>query len=137
MKRIRSLGIVIFDNKTVLIHRKVNGNEYFVFPGGGVEPGETNEECVIREVREETSIEVKVEKLLYSVIDEKSEHYFYYCLYVSGKLQGEEVDQNAIEDSKIPTWHKTKDLQNTPVLPLEVRDWLIHDLKKGLGKIPI
>jgi len=77
MKRIRSLGIVIFDNKIVLIHRKVNGNEYFVFPGGGVEPGETNEECVIREVREETSIEVKVEKLLYSVIDEKSEHYFY------------------------------------------------------------
>jgi len=58
-------------------------------------------------------------------------------LYVSGKLQGEEVDQNAIEDSKIPAWHETKDLQNTPVLPLEVRDWLIHDLKKGLGKIPI
>lgn len=130
------MGIVISENKTVLIHRKVNGKEYFVFPGGGVELGETNEEGAIREVLEETSLEVKVEKLLYLIIDEKSEHYFYHCSYISGELKREEGEENESDDSKIPTWHKIEDLHNTLVLPLEVRDWLIHDIKKGFEDDP-
>ncbi len=41
-----------------------SGHSFWVIPGGGLEAGESDEECVIREMREETGLEVQVEKLL-------------------------------------------------------------------------
>ncbi|MEI8328023.1 MAG: NUDIX domain-containing protein [Candidatus Taylorbacteria bacterium] len=70
----RATAIVIRDGHALLIHRK-NEKEYFVFPGGGVEKGETPERAVIREVMEETSIEVRLVKLLESKLyDDGSEN---------------------------------------------------------------
>ena len=40
-KRVRACGIVIDKNKVILIYRKVNDKEYYVFPGGGVEDSES------------------------------------------------------------------------------------------------
>lgn len=41
MNRNRSAGIVIKDGKVLLIHRFNKGDEYWVFPGGGVEEGDS------------------------------------------------------------------------------------------------
>ena len=48
-----------------------NGNAYWVLPGGGIEDGETEIQCIQREVREETNLEVKVVELL---LDEPPQH---------------------------------------------------------------
>ena len=67
MKRdIRYQGAIIKDDHMLLIrHREhVGGRSYWVIPGGGREPGESEEECVRREMREETSLDVAVERLL-------------------------------------------------------------------------
>ena len=46
-------------------HREhAGGRSYWVLPGGGMEAGETEIECVRREVREETNVEVSVDALL-------------------------------------------------------------------------
>jgi 8-oxo-dGTP diphosphatase len=46
-------------------HREhADGRSYWVLPGGGMEAGETEIECVRREVLEETNLEVSVEALL-------------------------------------------------------------------------
>ena len=63
MKKIRAVAILIKNDEILLIYRK-NEKEYFVFPGGGVEERETIEQAVIRELMEETTIEVKINKLL-------------------------------------------------------------------------
>jgi len=86
IKRIRAVAIIVKDDKILLIHRISHGKEYHVFPGGGVENGETIEQAVLREVQEEASLEVKIEKLLYHhIYDDNTEQFFYLCRCVSGE----------------------------------------------------
>lgn len=47
-------------------HREhATGRGYWVIPGGGIDDDESEEECVIREVKEETNLDVKIEDLLF------------------------------------------------------------------------
>jgi ADP-ribose pyrophosphatase YjhB (NUDIX family) len=56
-----AVSAAIFRNGRVLIVRRARApaSGLYTLPGGGVELGETLEEAVIREVREETALEVK------------------------------------------------------------------------------
>ena len=56
-------AIVLDDASRILLHKRTD-NEYWSIPGGGMEPGESIAETIVREVREETGIEARVEKLL-------------------------------------------------------------------------
>ena len=83
--RTRATAVVIKGDQTLLIHRR-NEDEYYVFPGGGVEEGETPEQAVLRELKEETSIEVKLIRLLeHELYDDGGENYSYLCEYISGE----------------------------------------------------
>ncbi len=67
MKRhTRYQGAIVQDGKLLIIsHRRHdNGHEYWLLPGGGIESGETEHECVVREMLEETGLQVRVERLL-------------------------------------------------------------------------
>jgi len=51
-------GILIKDKKTLMVKK----GPYSIFPGGKIEVGESDEECLVREIKEElsgTEIEVK------------------------------------------------------------------------------
>ena len=56
-----AVSAAIFRNGRVLIVRRARppANGLYTLPGGGVELGETLEEAVIREVREETALDVE------------------------------------------------------------------------------
>ena len=41
------------------------GRTYWLLPGGGREAGESEEDCVRREMREETGLQVSIERLLF------------------------------------------------------------------------
>jgi len=57
----RVAGILIKDEK-ILLHRPMNDTGYS-FPGGHVSFGETNEETLIREFREEIAADIQVGEL--------------------------------------------------------------------------
>jgi 8-oxo-dGTP pyrophosphatase MutT (NUDIX family) len=59
-------GAIVRDGNVLLIqHREhASGRTYWVFPGGGREPKESEQECVRREVEEETGLLVTVIRLL-------------------------------------------------------------------------
>jgi mutator protein MutT len=57
----KASGIIIVDRK-VLVERSV-GKDYFIHPGGKIEPGETPKQAVIRELEEEFRITVREEDL--------------------------------------------------------------------------
>jgi ADP-ribose pyrophosphatase YjhB (NUDIX family) len=139
MKKIRACAVVIKSDKVLLLWRKRNNNEYFVFPGGGKEQNETLEEAVEREVFEEASIKVRVNKLLYKLIDENNEQNFYLCSYVSGepKLgiynEHSEISEN---NQYEPAWKDINKIDRLSILPLEVRDWFIDDYKNSFINTP-
>jgi 8-oxo-dGTP diphosphatase len=59
---------LIVENDSVLLikHREhATGRAYWVIPGGGMDDDETEEECVIRELNEETNLDVEIESLLF------------------------------------------------------------------------
>ena len=142
-KRIRAVAIIVNGDKVLLMHRINNGKEYNVFPGGGVEEKETIEKAVLREVQEETSLKIKMEKLLYYHIykDINNEQFFYLCHYVSGEPKlgdGNEAQDMAKSDVNFynPIWCEIKDLPQLLLYPLEVRDWFIEDVKTNFKNAP-
>lgn len=59
------------EGKILLIHRHRMGDEYYVIPGGGVDHGETPEQAAIRELKEETDLEVEVGEILSDFVNQR------------------------------------------------------------------
>ncbi len=80
----RYQGAIILNDQILLIkhsHYK-DGMEYWVLPGGGREEGETEEECVKREIKEETNLDVIVEKIVVELRGRPDNYYPLYKTYL-------------------------------------------------------
>jgi 8-oxo-dGTP diphosphatase len=78
MKKNRATAIIIQNRKLLLIHRQKPGRDFYVLPGGGVEFEESFEEACIREVKEETGLDVLALQLVSRYISlEKEENYYF------------------------------------------------------------
>ncbi|MFX1502078.1 MAG: NUDIX domain-containing protein [Promethearchaeota archaeon] len=85
----RYQGAIILNNQILLIkhsHHK-DGVEYWLLPGGGREEGETEEECVQREMKEETNLDVVVERLLLETAGVPNTTYRSYKTYLCKPLK--------------------------------------------------
>ena len=62
----RHQAAIIEDGRILLVRHRLldSGRSYWVLPGGGAEAGEDGETCVVREVREETHVDVEVVRVL-------------------------------------------------------------------------
>ena len=99
MKQVTVSGAVILrtntetNQKEIFVTQRGYGNykDGWEIPGGKLEPGETPEECIVREIREELATEVRAERILGVVdYDYPTFHLTMHCILctiVSGKLQ--------------------------------------------------
>lgn len=117
-KRVSCRAIIIENDKVfVIFRRKVKDNavyEYYALPGGGKEENETLEETVIREIKEEFSIDIKI--LGYLGKDEKDNTitHFFHCERINGefKLGGPELKRNNPNNYYEITCVDIKDIYN-------------------------
>ena len=63
--RVRVTGVVIESDKILLLNQDTDSDRSWSLPGGKVEEGETLEAALIREMHEETGVDVEVAGLLY------------------------------------------------------------------------
>ena len=62
-------GIVVYDQKVLILKRvrpSSDGLGYWELPGGGLEYGETPHQALIRELKEETNLDIKILKPVYT-----------------------------------------------------------------------
>jgi 8-oxo-dGTP pyrophosphatase MutT (NUDIX family) len=93
-RRTRYQGAIIKDNRILLLKQRVYPTlkVVWLFPGGQREPEETEEECVQREMREETHLQVRVVSLLVDELYTSEDPAFiilknyktYYCEPIAG-----------------------------------------------------
>ncbi len=85
-----SVIVIPEDNQHILLVRHRKGNrQYWVLPGGRLEYGETFYECAVRELSEETGLNVQVERFLYlseAIAPDRSRHIV--NIYVKAKVVG-------------------------------------------------
>jgi mutator protein MutT len=110
----KASGIIIVDRK-VLVERSV-GKEYFIHPGGKIEPGETPKQAVIRELKEEFQIDVHEEDL--EEFDHNSapaanspEVNVHMDVFLVKKWQGEIKPDNEVEEVHWLTSDVPKDIK--------------------------
>ena len=103
----RVTGVVIREGKLLLIHRLRDGNEYWVFPGGGVEEGEDFETALQREMMEETGLNlVSYQRLFDQLEKDGSSCIFYSCELEPGepRLGGPELEEQSLNNQHRLEW---------------------------------
>ena len=145
MKRVAVRGIILKDNNIMLIHRIRNQDgkriEYHVFPGGGLLNGESIDDCLYRELKEELGIQVNIIRPLYYLEDEKNIEHYILCEYVSGEFgtgKGAEFteERQATRGSYIPEILPLSSLRSL-ILCEEVKDKLLKDIEEYSSPINI
>jgi ADP-ribose pyrophosphatase YjhB (NUDIX family) len=103
-RSIRYQGAIVQNDHILLIkhHEHESGREYWILPGGGRESGESEEDCVRREMLEETGLVVAVERLLLDDVGVKMGPYIhlktYLCKIISGEAKpGYEPEPDAAQ----------------------------------------
>ncbi|UOY92208.1 NUDIX domain-containing protein [Ectobacillus sp. JY-23] len=125
--RNRGAVVVIRNKEVALIKRNRGGKVYYVFPGGGIEEGETPKQAAQREAYEELGVHVIVGDLL-TVLHANGKHYYFYAYIVSGTFgtgTGEEFNMPE-RGTYEPLWVPLAQLSTLDVRPKRVADMLIR-----------
>jgi 8-oxo-dGTP diphosphatase len=89
--RVRVVGILRENGKTLLLKHHSIGELGYLWlpPGGGVEFGESAEETLIREFKEETNLEIAIEKFLFTNEMINDQHHAIELFFLVRRISGE------------------------------------------------
>lgn len=126
--RNRGATIIIENGRVALIKRTKPHMTYYVFPGGGIESGETPEQAAIRETYEELGVIVRIQRPL-KVLEQNGTQHFFLADIVGGNFgtgTGEEYTHNSIERGTYePVWIDIDELPSFEVRPREIVDIIL------------
>jgi 8-oxo-dGTP pyrophosphatase MutT (NUDIX family) len=144
--RIRAGIVLIQEDKVALIERHRAGLDYFVFPGGGVDEGESPEQAAVREAREELGIEVTIQQKVAEIrLGQKSRQFYFLVKQTGGEFgtgAGEEYTDSDPESPEegvyVPIWMHIDQLHlHENIYPVDVAKLVVKSSKEGWSPDPI
>ncbi|HCG8749454.1 NUDIX domain-containing protein [Vibrio parahaemolyticus] len=125
-QRVSALMLNRKNAEILLIKRFKEGRNYWVFPGGGVEPEELLEQAIVREVFEETSLRIDNYQEIFSVVNRGRKEHFYLVnvQFFEPKLSlysPERQTQSSSNRYEL-TWVKLNDLSKLDLVPVEAKE---------------
>jgi ADP-ribose pyrophosphatase YjhB (NUDIX family) len=138
---------IIFNGQKILVmHRDKSGSKYYTLVGGRVQDHESLEQGVIREVREETGMEVTNTKLVF--IEEHAppydEQYIFLCEVanlpdsITVQLASEEGIMNQIGiNNHQPIWAEAASFARLPFRTPQLQAAIVQSLRKGFPNNPV
>lgn len=142
--RIRAGIVLIQEDKVALIERHRAGLEYFVFPGGGVDEGESPEQAAVREAMEELGVEVAIKQKVAEIqVGLKSRQIYFLVEQTGGEFgsgAGEEytdADPNSPEEGiYIPVWMPIDQLPlHEKIYPIELAYLVVRAVTQGWAEV--
>ena len=120
--KVQARVLLVKDDKVILIHRYRGGREYWVIPGGHIDEGETPEQAAVREVKEETNLDIYDLTLLWE--DEKG--YVFKAKFKDGELQftGPELENANENNSYVLEWVSVVKAKDLVVYPVKIKEFL-------------
>ncbi|MBO5998867.1 MAG: (deoxy)nucleoside triphosphate pyrophosphohydrolase [Lachnospiraceae bacterium] len=89
--------------------------DYWEFPGGKIEPGETPEEALVREIREELETEIDIAGRLAEVEYDYPEFHLSMVCYIARIREGQPV----LKEHEAARWLKKEELDEVGWLPAD------------------
>lgn len=132
-------AIIIKNNQVLVMHRNKHGSEYFTLVGGRVNDNETVEQALVREVKEETGLDVTKARLVFFEGHPApyNEQYIFLCEVgphgaVAIQSSSEEAFMNQIDmNTHQPEWVATRFFAQLPFRTIQLQDAITEALKKS------
>lgn len=118
MKTINVAAAIIIKDGKVFATQRGYGDykDWWEFPGGKVEPGESYEEALIREIREELHAEISIDRLLHTVeFDYPRFHMIMKCFICGLVSEGVELVEH-----EAAAWLAPAELRSVRWLPSDI-----------------
>ena len=127
----RTVAVVRRGRELLVIKRHYAGRDYAVLPGGSVEPGESFEQAVVRELWEESTLQARVDfELLAAEHDGREARYFLMTDDIgTPELSGPELEAHSPDNSFELVWAGIAELGGLGLQPEHLR----IDLPRLLG----
>ncbi|MBR2123048.1 MAG: (deoxy)nucleoside triphosphate pyrophosphohydrolase [Lachnospiraceae bacterium] len=116
-KTVRVAAAVIYDGDRYFATQRGYGDwkDFWEFPGGKIEPGETPEEALVREIREELETEISIAGRLAEVEYDYPEFHLSMVCYIARISEGQPV----LKEHEAARWLKKEELDEVGWLPAD------------------
>jgi len=124
--RVRVAAIIIRDGEILLVRHLKHGKTYWLLPGGGVDYGETLAEALVREIKEETNLDIVVGRPVLmndSVPPDKHRHVL--NIYFTARLTGGSLEAEQSTPLKEVGFFPVEALPGLPLFYPDIRTPLL------------
>ncbi len=140
-----SRAIIINNDKILVMFRNKHGSQYYTLVGGRVDKNETPEQALVREVKEETGLDVTSSKLVFfeNHPEPYNKQYIFLCSVAN-------TDNTAIQDASeedlmnrlganihTPFWTDIKAFHNLSFRTPQLQQAILDGIKNGFPTQPI